>query len=208
MVPRSSLTNTDTTGAHLRGFGSEAVYVMPAGQTQIFNALFIVALAPIFSMMWNAMARRGIEPPIPVKFGIALMGVGLGFLLLVWGSRFADSEFKVGMVWLAGLYLIHSVAELCISPVGLSMITKLSIARIVGMMMGVWFLSIAVAQYVAGIVAGNASVETVGGQVTNMKVSLDTYVGVFTTISLWAIGLGAALLVLSWPLKRLMHGVK
>jgi POT family proton-dependent oligopeptide transporter len=194
--------------ARLRGFGGEAVYVMPAGQTQIFNALFIVALAPIFSMMWNAMARRGIEPPIPVKFGIALMGVGLGFLLLVWGSRFADSEFKVGMVWLAGLYLIHSIAELCISPVGLSMITKLSIPRIVGMMMGVWFLSIAVAQYVAGIVAGNASVETVGGQVTNMKVSLDTYVGVFTTISLWAIGLGAALLVLSWPLKRLMHGVK
>jgi len=194
--------------ARLRGFGSEAVYVMPAGQTQIFNALFIVALAPVFSMMWNAMARRGLEPPIPVKFGIALMGVGLGFLLLVWGSQFADSQFKVGMVWLAGLYLIHSIAELCISPVGLSMITKLSIARIVGMMMGVWFLSIAVAQYVAGIVAGNASVETVGGQVTNMKVSLDTYVGVFTTISLWAIGLGAALLVLSWPLKRLMHGVK
>ena len=193
--------------ARLNGFGSDVVYVMPAGQTQIFNALFIVALAPVFSLMWNAMARRGLEPPIPVKFGIALMGVGFGFLLLVWGSRFADSQFKVGMVWLAGLYLIHSIAELCISPVGLSMITKLSIPRIVGMMMGVWFLSIAVAQYVAGIVAGNASVETVGGQVTNLKVSLDTYVGVFTTISLWAIGLGALLLVLSWPLKKLMHGV-
>ena len=197
-------------GMHLarqQGFGSEAVYVMPAGQTQIFNALFIVTLAPLFSALWNALARRGLEPSIPVKFGLALMGVGLGFLLLVWGSDFADSQFKVGMVWLAGLYFIHSVAELCISPVGLSMITKLSIARIVGMMMGVWFLSIAVAQYVAGIIAGNASVETVGGQVTNLKVSLDTYVGVFTTISLWSIGLGALLLLLSWPLKRLMHGV-
>jgi POT family proton-dependent oligopeptide transporter len=194
--------------ARTQGFGGERVYVMPAGQTQIFNALFIVILAPLFSLLWNAMARRGLEPSIPVKFGIALMGVGFGFLLLVWGSRFADSTFQVGMVWLAGLYFIHSVAELCISPVGLSMITKLSIARIVGMMMGVWFLSIAVAQYVAGIVAGSASVETVGGQVTNLKVSLDTYVSVFTTISLWSIGLGVLLLILSWPLKQLMHGVK
>ncbi|MFM5918417.1 MAG: peptide MFS transporter [Novosphingobium sp.] len=194
--------------ARLKGFGSADVYVMPAGQTQIFNALFIVALAPVFSALWNAMARRGIEPSIPVKFGIALMGVGLGFLLLVWGSQFADSSFKVGMIWLAGLYFIHSVAELCISPVGLSMITKLSMARIVGMMMGVWFLSIAVAQYVAGIVAGQASVETVGGQVTNLGVSLQTYVGVFTKISYVSIGLGVLLLLLSWPLKKLMHGVK
>ncbi|HNN56844.1 MAG TPA: MFS transporter, partial [Novosphingobium sp.] len=194
--------------ARLNGFGGSDVYVMPAGQTQIFNALFIVALAPVFSALWNALAKRGLEPSIPVKFGIALMGVGLGFLLLVWGSQFADSSFKVGMVWLAGLYFIHSVAELCISPVGLSMITKLSISRIVGMMMGVWFLSIAVAQYVAGIVAGQASVETVGGQVTNLGVSLQTYVGVFTKISYVSIGLGILLLLLSWPLKKLMHGVK
>ncbi|MBS0474818.1 MAG: peptide MFS transporter [Proteobacteria bacterium] len=193
--------------ARTKGFGTAEVYIMPAGQTQIFNALFIVILAPIFSLIWNAMARRGLEPSIPVKFGMALMGVGLGFLLLVWGSGFADSSFKVGLVWLAGLYFIHSVAELCISPVGLSMITKLSIARIVGMMMGVWFLSIAVAQYVAGIVAGQASVETVGGQVTNLKVSLDTYVSVFTHISYVSIGLGVLLLILSWPLKKLMHGV-
>ena len=194
--------------ARLKGFGSAEVYVMPAGQTQIFNALFIVILAPIFSGIWNALAKRGLEPSIPVKFGIALMGVGLGFLLLVFGSQFADSGFKVGMVWLAGLYFVHSVAELCISPVGLSMITKLSIARIVGMMMGVWFLSIAVAQYVAGIVAGQASVETVGGQVTNLGVSLQTYVGVFTQIAYISIGLGVLLLLLSWPLKKLMHGVK
>ncbi|MDF8333049.1 peptide MFS transporter [Novosphingobium cyanobacteriorum] len=194
--------------ARALGFGSEPVYVMPAGQTQIFNALFIVTLAPLFSMMWNAMARRGVEPSIPVKFAVALMGVGGGFLLLVWGAQFADAEFKVGLFWLAGLYLIHSMAELCISPVGLSMITKLSMARIVGMMMGVWFLSIAVAQYVAGMVAQVASVETVGGQVTNLKVSLDTYVGVFTTIGWVSVGIGVVLLALAIPLKRLMHGVQ
>jgi POT family proton-dependent oligopeptide transporter len=126
----------------------------------------------------------------------------------VWGASFAGANYQVGLAWLAGLYLIHSVAELCISPVGLSMITKLSIARIVGLMMGVWFLSISVAQYVAGAVAQVASVETVGGQVTNMKVSLETYLGVFMTIGWISVAIGVVLLLLSWPLKYLMHGVK
>jgi POT family proton-dependent oligopeptide transporter len=179
-----------------------------AGQTQFFNAFFIVALAPLFSILWNGLAKRGLEPPIPIKFGLALVGVGAGFLFLVWGTQFAGPDFKVALWWLAGLYLIHSVAELCISPVGLSMITKLSIARIVGMMMGVWFLSISIAQYVAGVVAQVASVETVGGQVTNLQVSLNTYVGVFTTIGWISMGIGIVLLLLSWPLKYLMHGVK
>ena len=201
----SSLTLFADRNTDMSVFG---LFSISAGQTQFFNALFIVALAPFFSMGWNALARRGVEPTIPVKFSVALMGVGAGFLFLVWGSRFAGPDFKVGLWWLAGLYLIHSVAELCISPVGLSMITKLSIARIVGLMMGVWFLSIAVAQYVAGLVAQVASVETVGGQVTNLKVSLDTYVGVFQKIGLFAFGVGVVLLLLSWPLKRLMHGVK
>ena len=88
------------------------------------------------------------------------------------------------------------------------MITKLSIARVVGLMMGVWFLSISVAQYVAGLVAQFASVETVGGQVTNLKVSLDTYLATFTTIAWVAIIAGGVLFVLSWPLQRWMHGVK
>ncbi|MFM9827386.1 MAG: peptide MFS transporter [Sphingomonas sp.] len=201
----SSLTLFADRNTDLSVFG---LFSITAGQTQFFNALFIVLLAPVFSIMWNSMAKRGIEPTIPIKFGIALMGVGVGFLILVWGSHFAGPDYKVGLWWLAGLYLVHSIAELCISPVGLSMITKLSIARIVGMMMGVWFLSIAVAQYVAGIVAQFASVETVGGQVTNLKVSLDTYVGVFTTISEISIALGALLLLLSFPLKKWMHGVK
>ena len=201
----SSLTLFADRNTDMSVFG---LFSITAGQTQFFNAFFIVALAPLFSMLWNTLARRGLEPPIPIKFGVALMGVGAGFLFLVWGAQFAGPDFKVGLWWLAGLYLIHSIAELCISPVGLSMITKLSIARIVGMMMGVWFLSIAVAQYVAGLVAQVASVETVGGQVTNLQVSLNTYVGVFTTIGLVAMGIGVILLLLSWPLKYLMHGVK
>jgi len=200
----SSLTLFADRNTDLSVFG---LFSISAGQTQFFNAFFIVALAPVFSIMWNRMAKRGIEPSIPVKFAIALMGVGAGFLFLVWGASFAGPDFKVGLWWLAGLYFVHSMAELCISPVGLSMITKLSIARIVGMMMGVWFLSISVAQYVAGAVAQVASVETVGGQVTNLKVSLETYVGVFTTIGWVSVGIGALLLVVALPLKKLMHGV-
>jgi len=201
----SSLTLFADRNTDMSVFG---LFSISAGQTQFFNAFFIVALAPLFSMMWNAMARKGVEPTIPVKFGVALMGVGAGFLFLVFGARFVGPDFKVGLWWLAGLYFIHSAAELCISPVGLSMITKLSIARIVGMMMGVWFLSISVAQYVAGMVAQVASVETVGGQVTNLKVSLDTYMGVFTTIGWAAVVIGVVLLALAVPLKHLMHGVK
>jgi POT family proton-dependent oligopeptide transporter len=91
--------------------------------------------------------------------------------------------------------------------VGLSMITKLSIARIVGMMMGVWFLSISVAQYVGGIVAQMASVETVGGEVTNLSVSLATYTGVFQTIGLASAAIGGVLLLLSPLIKKWMHGV-
>lgn len=201
----SSLTLFADRNTDLRLFGDFAI---SAPQTQFFNAFFIVTLAPIMSILWTGLAKRGLEPSIPVKFGIALIGVGLGFLFLVLGAGFAGPGFQVGIWWLAGLYLIHSLAELCISPVGLSMITKLSIARIVGLMMGVWFLSISCAQYVAGIVAQFASVDTVGGQVTNLKVSLDTYTGTFTTIAEVAIVLGVLLLLLSWPLKKWMHGVK
>ena len=107
-------------------------FSITAGQTQFFNAFFIVVCAPLMAKLWVTLAKRGIEPGIPVKFGFALIGVGAGFLLLVFGTKFAGPDFRVGIWWLAGLYLIHSLAELCISPVGLSMITKLSIARIVG----------------------------------------------------------------------------
>ncbi|RSU54039.1 peptide MFS transporter [Sphingomonas sp. S-NIH.Pt15_0812] len=201
----SSLTLFADRNTDLSVFG---LFSISAGQTQFFNALFIILLAPVMSALWTGLARRGLEPSVPVKFAIALVGVGAGFLFLVWGATMVGPTFKVAIWWLAGLYFIHSFAELCISPVGLSMITKLSIARIVGMMMGVWFLSISVAQYVAGIVAQVASVETVGGQVTNLKVSLDTYTGVFWTIGWIAVGIGLFLLLLSPLIKRWMHGVK
>ncbi len=184
------------------------MYTMPAGQVQIFNPLFIVLFAPIFSVMWGWMGKRGIEPSVPLKFAIGLILVGLGFLALVFGSKFHDSNYLVPLFWLAFAYFLHSMGELCLSPVGLSMITKLSIPKLVGMMMGVWFLSSAMAQYVGGIVAQLASTETVGGEVLNAQVSLQTYLGVFQQIGIGGIIAGGVLLVL-WPiLKKGMHGVK
>ena len=200
----SSLTLFADRNTDLSVFG---LFSLSAGQTQFFNAFFIVALAPVFSSLWIELAKRGIEPGIPIKFGIALIGVGLGFLALVWGTHYAGADFKVAIWWLALLYLIHSIAELCISPVGLSMITKLSIARVVGMMMGMWYLSISMAQYVGGAIAQIASVATVGGEVTNPRLSLETYAGVFHTIGLVAIGVGVLLLAVSPLLRKWMHGV-
>ena len=183
------------------------LFTMSAPQTQQFNAIAIVTLAPAMGALWGWLGRRGWEPSIPVKFSLGLIGVGAGFLFLVLGARFAGADAQVGLGWLAGLYLIHSIAELCISPVGMSMITKLSIPRIVGMMMGAWYLSLAMGEYGAGMLAQLATVNTVGGQVTNLKLSLDTYVGVFTQIGVVTIGIGLVLLALAWPIRRLMHGV-
>lgn len=182
-------------------------YKMPAGQTQSFNALFIVIFAPIFSMFWAWLGSKKLEPSIPVKFAIGLILVGVGFLTLVFGKNFAGDDALVPLFWLALMYLIHSIGELCISPVGLSMITKLSMPKVVGLMMGVWFLSSATAQYVGGIIAQFAAVETVGGEVTNPVESLNTYVDVFQTIGLVGTGIGVGLLLISPFLKRLMHGV-
>ncbi|WP_227711263.1 peptide MFS transporter [Novosphingobium ovatum] len=183
------------------------LFEMSAPQTQNFNPISVVILAPILSALWGALAARGREPSIPVKFGIALIGVGAGFLILVLGAQFADDQFRVGLFWLAALYVVHSAAELCISPVGLSMITKLSIARITGLMMGVWFLSISLAQSLAGLLAQSASVETVGGEVTNPKLSLETYLAIYEKFGLITIGVGVLLLIGARWLRRWMHGV-
>ncbi len=183
-------------------------YEMPAGQAQAFNPVFIVLMAPLFSLMWNWLGRRNLEPSVPFKFVIGLALVGLGFLALVFGAQFHDANFKVALFWLALTYFIHSVGELCLSPVGLSMITKLSPAKMVGLMMGVWFMSSAMAQYAGGIVAQFASTETVAGQVLNPEVSLNTYLGVFQTIGIAGLASAVVLLVLAPFLQKGMGGVK
>jgi len=199
----SSLTLFADSNTTLHLFG----FFISAPQTQNFNPITIVIFAPIMSWLWIWLSKRGWEPSIQVKFGIALLLVGLGFVVLAWSTGTANADFRVALWWLVLTYFLHSIAELCISPVGLSMITKLSIARVVGMMMGVWFLSISIGEYLAGAAAQAASVQTVGGQVTNPALALHTYAHTFMIGGESTMVAGVILLAISPWLKKIMHGV-
>ncbi len=199
----SSLTLFADSNTTLHLFG----FFVSAPQTQNFNPITIVIFAPILSWLWLWLAKRGWEPSIQVKFGIALLLVGLGFVILAWSKTTAGADARVALWWLVLTYFLHSIAELCISPVGLSMITKLSIARVVGMMMGVWFLSISIGEYLAGAAAQAASVQTVGGQVTNPQLALESYAHTFMVGGEMTMAAGVILLVISPWLRKLMHGV-
>ncbi len=180
-----------------------------ASQTNFFNPFFIVIFGPIMAALWVWMGKKGLEPNVPVKFAIGLALVGVGFLVLVWASANAASDaFKVSWLFLLLAYFLHTIGELCLSPVGLSMITKLSVARMVGLMMGVWFMASALAHTLAGIVAQMTATDTVGGVVTNPKLALDTYAGVFNQIGWAGVIVGGVLLLISPALKWMMRGVK
>ena len=199
----SSLTLFTDRNTDLTLFG----LAVSTGQVQNVNSITIVLFAPIVGWLWLALAKRGWEPSIPVKFGLALVGAGMSFVILVWGAHFVGQDSRMSLWWMVLSYFVASIAELLISPVGLSMITKLSIARVVGLMMGIWFLSFAVAEYLAGAIAQSTSVQTVGGRVTNLRLSLGTYLASFWTYGLWTMAIGVLLLCLTPLIRRLMHGV-
>jgi len=130
-------------------FGWEA----PASMFQSLNSFFIITLAPLFSILWIRLGSTGREPSTPLKFGIGIGLLGLGFLALAFGLGQAGDDGRAPLIWLVLIYLLHTMGELCLSPVGLSMVTKLSVMRVVGFMMGVWFLASAYANFVAGRIA-------------------------------------------------------
>lgn len=184
-------------------------YAFTAAMTQSFNPAFVVLLALPVAGMWTGLNRRGREPSTPVKFGLALILVGLGFFVLVAGVPFANAQsFQVPLLFLLLLYFFHTTGELFLSPVGLSMITKLSAAKVVGLMMGVWFLASSLAHIAAAQIAQLTGSETVAGQVVDPAAQLDRYVETFSTIGLVGAGIGVAVLALAPFLKRGMHGVR
>jgi POT family proton-dependent oligopeptide transporter len=179
-----------------------------AAQTQLFNPAIIVVFGPIFAALWVWLAKRNMEPSTPVKFSFGLVFVGLGFLVLTWATgNAANADFRVPLLFLFLTYFFHTIGELCLSPVGLSMITKLSVERVVGLMMGVWFLSSSVAHIVAGLIAKATATDTVAGVVTNPALALQTYGSVFGTIGLTGVAVGVVLLLISPILKKGMAGV-
>jgi POT family proton-dependent oligopeptide transporter len=179
-----------------------------AAMTQMFNPGIIVLGGPIMAALWVWLAKRNAEPSTPVKFSFGLMFVGIGFLVLMWAAgNLANADFRVPLLFLFLTYFFHTIGELCISPVGLSMITKLSVARVVGLMMGVWFLSSSVAHIVAGIIAKATATDTVAGVVTDRALALETYGSIFGTIGWVGVGVGVFLLIISPLLKKGMAGI-
>jgi POT family proton-dependent oligopeptide transporter len=180
--------------------------VTPA-QTQSFNSGFILIFAPAFAALWAWLGAQGRDPNPAIKFGLALVQVGLGFFVLVWGAHFHDSASRVPMLFLAMAYLLHTTGELCLSPVGLSEMTKLAPAELISTLMSVWFLASSAAQFFAGLVAKLTAAETVAGQVLDPGKALITYAFTFSEIAWVGLGSGVLMLIASPWLKRLAHGV-
>ena len=176
-----------------------------ASQFQSLNPAFILLLGPLFSVLWVALSKRGWEPSTPAKFGLGIVQVGLGFAALVYGARHADANGLVAAYWVAAAYLLHTTGELCLSPVGLSMVTRLSVPRVVGLMMGVWFLANAFSHYVGGLIAAEASVSEAPGVTLAPAESLRVYADMFGSVAWVGVGVGAAVLVLAPLLRRFMH---
>jgi proton-dependent oligopeptide transporter, POT family len=181
---------------------------IPASEFQAANPVFILVFGMVFSAMWSFLAAKKREPSTPVKFALGLVQLGLGFAAMWYGARVAGPRGVTGMTWLLLGYLFHTTGELCVSPVGLSMVTKLSPTRMVATMMGGWFLATAFAQHLAGVVATFTGVteEEGGVQVTPPPSgTLHLYADVFARIAV-ASAVGAVLLLLISPLlTRGMH---
>ena len=178
---------------------------VPAGIFQSINPIYIILLAPIFAALWQWLGKRGLEPSAPAKFALALFQVGAGFLVLVWGVQYADAEFKVPLIFLVGLYLLHTTGELFLSPVGLSAMTKLTPAPIAATMMATWYLGSSIAQAVQAQITKLTAQQTVGGQVLDPELALKTYAEVFTNVGLAGIGIGILMGIASPFLNKLAH---
>ena len=191
---------------------------VPASMFQSLNAGFIFTIAPLFALLWIALAKRNMEPSTPIKFSIGIVLVGLGFLALVYGMNSSEG-LQTGVIWIVLIYLLHTLGELCLSPVGLSSVTKLSPQRIVGFMMGMWFFASAAGNYVASLIAkGTAGdpvlkiAERIYFQVMNFPEDTFTvnqkngFMDVYTDVGLIAIGCGIFLAIITPLLRKLMHG--
>lgn len=183
------------------------LHLSSAAVNNSVNPVWVILLSPVFGYLWIALANKRLEPNSPIKFSLGLLLLGLSFYIFVWAGHGAvDGKISLGMFVLG--YFVMSCGELCLSPIGLSMITKLSPAKMVGLMMGVWFLASACGQYVAGIIGTLMALpkEDVANGVNPIQ-SLPIYLGVFEKIAWVALGSGLFLLLLSPILKRWMKDV-
>ena len=182
-------------------------FTLAASQFGSLNALFIFLFAPVFAWLWTFLGRRGLEPSTPVKFALGTAQAGLGFGALVLGAVTPNDAGLVSGYWLVLAYLLHTTGELCLSPVGLSAVTKLAVPSVVGVMMGAWFLATAYSEFVAAQLAKLAAIETVDGVVTDIGEALASYTELFSGLLYTGLGVAVLLLALSPVLRRMMHGI-
>ncbi len=184
-------------------FGSE----IPASVFQSLNPFYIVVLAPVFSWMWIRLNRAKLEPSTPMKFVLGLAQLGLGYLIIVLGARLLNVDGMVPVILLFLMYLLHTTGELFLSPVGLSMVTKLSPAKIVGFTMGAWYLSIALANKLAGEIGKLTASDDLALDAPAAD-TLPVYLGTYQTWGVFVVFGAALLLLLLVPmLRKWMHGI-
>ncbi|AXB77906.1 peptide MFS transporter [Novosphingobium sp. P6W] len=171
---------------------------VPTSLFQSINPIYIVLFGPIFAGLWQYLGKKGIEPSAPAKFGLALIQVGLGFLVFVWGAGTGDPAVMTSVLFVFLIYALHTTGELCLSPVGLSAMTRLSPVHLGSFIMGAWFYMTAVGNFVAGKIG-----EATGGEggVMNKALTLDIY----SKIGWTTVGVAVVVLALSPLVKRWMH---
>ncbi|MDX3900664.1 MAG: peptide MFS transporter [Sphingobium sp.] len=169
---------------------------VPASVFQSVNSIFIILLAPLFALLWTILDKRRLEPSSPAKFGVGLILCGAGFLVLVAGAL-AAGENLTPVIFVFLIYLLHTMAELCFSPVGLSAMTRLSVPSMVGLIMGTWFLAMAAGNFIAGLIAR----ATGSGESAGVAQVLDIY----SRIGWFSVAVGVVVLLLSPFVTRLMH---
>lgn len=179
---------------------------MKSAQAQSFQSGWILILAPVMAAIWTFLGRFRRDPNPVAKFGLGLLLIGASYYVVILGGQFAGADFKSPLIFLAGAYLMQTTGEMCVSPVGLSQMTKLAPPLLISTLMATWFLGTAGAEFVAAKIAQLTASDTIGGQVLDAGKALATYSHVFAIIGLWGLGAGALMLVLSPWLKKLAHG--
>ena len=196
-----------------RGLGFFGLEI-PTTWYQSLNPLFIIVLAPVFAWFWVSMAKRMMEPSMPVKFAISLMLLASGFVLMVFAAKIAVAGNSAAPHWLILTYLLHTMGELCLSPVGLSSVTKLAPKRYASQMMGIWFVATSLGNLMAGLIAGDFSLEKEGGEPGALldwcmrTFGLEAMPALFLQIVITGTVSGALLLIFAKPIQKWMCGVK
>lgn len=179
---------------------------VPTPIFQGLNSGYIIIFAPVLAWLWIWLAERKLNPSTPVKFAVGVALAGLGFLSLVAGVKGAAGDALTPVYFIFLIYFIHTIGELLVSPVGLSVVTKLAPARVVGMTMGAWFLYSGLSNYLAGVISRTTGAETIGGQMTDVVAAKAGYVEVYSNVGYVALAIALAMLLISPVIKKMMHG--